>query len=980
MNKRFLRHLLSGILAVSVVLSGGFYSLSKSDSAGFTVLAEDELSDVSIDRASLQEGSTVSVLGAEGYSDVKIFIGDTEVPGDHVLSSDDLSKWVRVEGYVEGSEEPASSAQAYFSNLPVIYIDTENAAPIDSKEDYVSGTMDIQNNTGSSLAYSGKIEIRGRGNSTWEWPKKPYKIKLDKKADFFGKGANKHYVLLANYLDESLLRNTTASQISKKLGLPTMESEWTEVVLNGEYVGNYQLCEHVRIADGRVEVFDWENEAEDVAKAIYDKEKKTITKDKKTQFEDLVNEDLSWVTSGEVVFEGNTFKVSKYYDAMDDITGGYLFEMSDQYDEVSKFTTEHGLKVMLKSPEFLNTNDDMMDFVETYWQDLENAYRAEDGYTNTANGKKHYTELADLDSMVSYWLVMEIMGNDDAVWKSRFAYLAHGELLKYGPAWDFDMGCGSSYVSSSAQGWKVSKSEKDQAFFKEFTDDPLFISKATEKYWKIRPFIKELVTDGGYIETKTALLLASGNADQARWDRHETWPDAARGFENDAEMFRNYLTDRLAWLDDQFMTDDTLLNSLHTSLSASPYAKSEQIGITVEGASEDTASMHAPADYAVEQGDGVDLLVEVSDGSTKSLNVYVNGLEYGSTDVENGQAVIELPENVLYEELGKKNVISVIGKDEGGNTTGRNYVTVILKESTKPAFKGNNILLDGRIGVNFYVDLSTLTDEEREACYVEFTVSGQTKTDTFDASHKNVTGEYYGFTCYVSSVQMAETITAELHYGDGKTVTKEYSVLQYIETIDENSDKYDQETLDLVHAMADYGHYVQPFSASYNGWVVGEKYAAMDKHYAESYDYDEIREFTAEKALVTNYASPDIEKISYSLYPDSDTSIKIFIKLVSGYTGPVTAKINGEEAQAVLQADGRYLVVIPNLAAHRLGQTYDVVIETESGVNALSVSAMSYVNAVLNADVYQDNAVAKDAVSAIGKYYEAAMAYKAKEG
>ena len=36
---------------------------------------------------------------------------------------------------------------------------------------------------------------------------------------FFGMGKNKNWVLLANYLDESLLRNTTAFRISDELGL-----------------------------------------------------------------------------------------------------------------------------------------------------------------------------------------------------------------------------------------------------------------------------------------------------------------------------------------------------------------------------------------------------------------------------------------------------------------------------------------------------------------------------------------------------------------------------------------------------------------------------------------------------------------------------------------------------------------------------------------------------------------------------------------
>ena len=130
-------------------------------------------------------------------------------------TENDLMKWISVTVKC-GSE--SAEAEMFFSELPVVYINTEGGAPIVSKEDYIDAELIIQGNetynSKTTKLYNGVTEIRGRGNSTWNQPNKPYRLKLDKKTDLFGMGKSKHWVLLANYLDESLLRNTLAYDLS----------------------------------------------------------------------------------------------------------------------------------------------------------------------------------------------------------------------------------------------------------------------------------------------------------------------------------------------------------------------------------------------------------------------------------------------------------------------------------------------------------------------------------------------------------------------------------------------------------------------------------------------------------------------------------------------------------------------------------------------------------------------------------------------
>ena len=70
-------------------------------------------------------------------------------------------------------------------NIPVIHIKTKNSAPILNKKDYVDGTITISDpeKLYSDVAeFSAEMGIRGRGNSTWSFPKKPWKVKLKEKA------------------------------------------------------------------------------------------------------------------------------------------------------------------------------------------------------------------------------------------------------------------------------------------------------------------------------------------------------------------------------------------------------------------------------------------------------------------------------------------------------------------------------------------------------------------------------------------------------------------------------------------------------------------------------------------------------------------------------------------------------------------------------------------------------------------------------
>ncbi|HBG58155.1 MAG: CotH kinase family protein [Petrimonas sp.] len=139
------------------------------------------------------------------------------------------------------------------TGLPVVYIDTQDQAPVVSKDDYVNGSMVIKEK--GKIVSENTMRIKGRGNATWTYPKKPYKIKLEKKTSILGMEEAKDWVLLANYCDKTLLRTGIAFKLSRLMKFPwTPDDRFVELVLNGEYLGNYQLVEPVEQGINRVNI------------------------------------------------------------------------------------------------------------------------------------------------------------------------------------------------------------------------------------------------------------------------------------------------------------------------------------------------------------------------------------------------------------------------------------------------------------------------------------------------------------------------------------------------------------------------------------------------------------------------------------------------------------------------------------------------------------------------------------------------------
>ncbi|MEE1158507.1 MAG: hypothetical protein UHS51_03710, partial [Atopobiaceae bacterium] len=293
-----------------------------------------------------------------------------------------------------------------------------------------------------------------------------------------------------------------------------------------------------------------------------------------------------------------------------------------------------------------------------------------------------------------------------------------------------------------------------------------------------------------------------------------------------------------------------------------------------------------------------------------------------------------------------------------------------------PSFKTMSLVLSGQIGVNFFMDLPAIDGVDYTQSYMEFMV-GERKAARadYDVRKKSEDGLYYGFTCYVSSIQMAEPITATFHYGDGQAVTcTNISVENYARSFEkdahDNPGKYSEEAVNLVHAIADYGYYVQPFLSAQNGWTIGTDYAAMNLCYNDAYDVDGILSSVSSYTCSISLGESGLTNVSVRLNLNSSTTLEILFTVPEGYN----VEIDEDAYEAKKVSATRWRVSVPNIPAHKLGDNVTVNGQTNGGPFSITASPLAYVNMALTSNVF--DSVGKTALCSFYKYYEAARTYR----
>ena len=403
------------------------------------------------------------------------------------------------------------------NGIPVVYVNVdESQGTIEdmlSSPDhsvYCYGTVSIEVPEGFHYADLPDIDqasvhdlamsIRGRGNSTWGYPKKPYALRLKEKDEILGMPSHKRWILLANWKDRTILRNDAAFWLSRHTGLPyTVRGQFVELVFNGEHKGNYYLCEQIKINKKRVNIEKMDAMETDPQK----------------------------------------------------ITGGWLLEL-DTYvdmpgyvDETHKFRFPNlfNLPWIVKDPDDDEISDVAYMYILGWIRDLETLLKDSDKVRAHA-----YEEFLDVDTAIDYLIVEELTGNNDFYnyWPSAgphstYLYKERGGKLYHGPVWDFDY---HVFCPQYTHQWVGATKS---VFYPALLKDEKFRARLVERWDLQKDELKKLPD---YIDEQVARLRESERINHGMWPiNNDENGDEKMTFQESVDRIKKAFLDKWQWMD-----------------------------------------------------------------------------------------------------------------------------------------------------------------------------------------------------------------------------------------------------------------------------------------------------------------------------------------------------------------------------------------------------------------------------------------------
>lgn len=416
---------------------------------------------------------------------------------DFIYTNKDLLMTIEV--VLEAETEVRLSKDIQISKSDIIhslYITTENEQDIVSKDDYINGKVSLESD-GPFAKEDLEMRIKGRGNSTWTYPKKPYKIKFDERQSLLGMAEAKDYVLLAEYNDKALMRNYLAHYFSQFLNFDRyLETRHVSLFVNDVYQGVYLLTEQVEVDSNRLDI-----------------------------------------------------------DQSDLFNGGFLIELEadervgqEGIEDIDWFRVD-GRNFVIKSP-------DMEDYSQEVVQGKINYMKA---YLNDfidAIENDTYEDYIDVDSFIDYFILAEIFKQVDVGYSSVYAHKDVDGKLKMGPIWDFDISSGNGdYYDYGPENYWVDYNPWFNKLIEKESFETRYISRFNEV---VDQYFDLLIEELEYVST---LLIPFANTNFATWDimGQYVWPNPpemveANTYQKQIAYLKGYLSERAIWLQNEINT------------------------------------------------------------------------------------------------------------------------------------------------------------------------------------------------------------------------------------------------------------------------------------------------------------------------------------------------------------------------------------------------------------------------------------------
>ncbi|MGL5889044.1 MAG: CotH kinase family protein [Bacteroidia bacterium] len=458
---------------------------------------------------------------------------------------------------------PATYIPFVSSNLPIVVINTNNQIIVNDPK--IMADMGVIWNgsarnymTDPFNHYNGKIGIELRGASSQGMPKKPYGIELWDvngnaiDSSMFGMPKENDWILTANYADKSLLNNTLSYQLARDMGWYAPRTQHVELVINGEYVGNYVFTEKIKRDNDRVDIA-------------------------KLQLTDISGDELS---------------------------GGYIIKVDRQNSPgwVSNYPASTGGQVFIQY--VYPDGDDIVPQQQTYIQNYVDSFETALNGPNFSNPLTGYARFIDVNSFVDYFILNEFSKNVDGYRLSTFLYKrkdSDGGKLFIGPAWDYDLGWHNADYCDAflTNGWAYNTSivcpggEDVPFWWARLVQDTAFTNKVQCRWQELRQTIFSQQYLYNYCDSMALYLNESQHRNFLVWPilGSYVWPNPSpipANYAGEITELKLWIQQRGTWLDNNLpgnqncnLTGISQTEMLQVSAFPNPFSSSIQFTLNV---------------------------------------------------------------------------------------------------------------------------------------------------------------------------------------------------------------------------------------------------------------------------------------------------------------------------------------------------------------------------------------------------------------
>jgi hypothetical protein len=469
------------------------------------------------------------------------------------------------------------------ASLPVLVFKTGGQAIQDRTR--IPGYLTILTpNAGRAGAFTpsddnGKAELSVRGNSSFYYPKKSYRVELqdenarDRKASLLGMPADSDWVLYASVTDRTFTRNLLGHELWRSMGRYAVRWRFVEVFvitnvsLNELKVPNVDHPHPIPLPQERAnELWPTAEQLAGEIGPVLDAISVTNPAAASLHFSNANNTVASTLADSyrgvyvlmEKLKRGKNRvdikRLKPEHTTEPEITGGYIIKKDDQGRGERGFLTGQEFKLRYEEPKESELTAVQRAWMGRYLDDFEKALFGRN-FRDSVNGYRKYL---DADSFIDFHWLVEVARNADGYWFSQYMHKDRGGKLTMGPVWDWDNTFGNPYFNKLAltNGWRFEVAEDpDYTWYRRLFEDPDFLQRYIDRWSELRSHVLSTSNVLALVDRIDGELKGSHRRNGMRWEYSgPAVPIRARAgvaHEEEIKSLKEWLVNRLAWIDSQ---------------------------------------------------------------------------------------------------------------------------------------------------------------------------------------------------------------------------------------------------------------------------------------------------------------------------------------------------------------------------------------------------------------------------------------------